>query len=273
MDQTTNQEHPSEEEALAGTLESIGQVLLVLSGKGGVGKSTVAANIAVALAGKGHAVGLLDIDIHGPSIPGMLNLAGSSIFSNDKRMLPVEFTPNLKVMSIGFLTPNDKDAVIWRGPMKYGVIKQFLTDVDWGALDYLVVDSPPGTGDEPLSIAQMVVPKARAVVVTTPQKVSLDAVGRCVTFCRKLDLPVAGIIENMSGFECPHCGQHIDLFDSGGGETLAKEMDVPFLGKIPIDIEIVKGGDTGEPIVLKNREGNTARIFNTITGSVVGYDI
>jgi len=272
MDQTTDQERRGEEQALAVTLESIGRVLLVLSGKGGVGKSTVAANIAVALAGKGYAVGLLDIDIHGPSIPGMLNLAGSNIFTNDTRMLPVEFAQNLKVMSIGFLTPNDRDAVIWRGPMKYGVIKQFLAEVDWGALDYLVVDSPPGTGDEPLSIAQMVASKARAVVVTTPQKVSLDDVGRCVTFCRKLDLPIAGIIENMSGFECPHCGQRVDLFDSGGGETLAKEMNVPFLGKIPIDPEIVGGGDTGEPIVLKNRNGNTARIFNTITGSVVDHD-
>ena len=179
-------------------------------------------------------------------------------------MLPVEFTPNLSVMSIGFLMSNRGDAVIWRGPLKYRIIKQFITDVDWGELEYLVVDSPPGTGDEPLSIAQMTSKKAVAVIVTTPQRISIDDVRKCVNFCRKLEVPIKGIIENMSGFVCTNCGETVHIFDTGGGELLSKEQNIPFLGKIPIEPALVQSCDTGKPFVDSYRETKTAQIFNDI---------
>ena len=222
--------------------------LLVLSGKGGVGKSTVAANLAVSLARAGKKVGLLDIDVHGPSIPGLLGLQGRQILGSEEGMLPVRLTDNLAVMSIGFLVRGRAEPVIWRGPMKYGVIRQFLKDVVWGELDYLVVDSPPGTGDEPLSVAQLIGSGSGAVIVTTPQDVAIADVRRCVSFCNRLSVPVIGIVENMSGYVCPSCGESTDIFRTGGGEALAKEMDVPFLGKIPIDPQIVISGDTGTPL-------------------------
>jgi len=175
-------------------------------------------------------------------------------------------------MSIGFLLRNQGDAVIWRGPLKYSVIKQFITDVDWGELDYLVVDSPPGTGDEPLTIAQMTAKKAVAVIVTTPQRVSIDDVRKCVNFCRKLELPVAGIIENMSGFVCPSCGERIDIFDSGGGESLAKEMAIPFLGRIPIDPDIVNACDRGGPYVLMNKESETTKAFLSVIEPILSME-
>jgi Mrp family chromosome partitioning ATPase len=198
----------------------MGQVrkkLVVLSGKGGVGKSTVAANLAAALSQAGHAVGLLDVDIHGPSIPKLFALDGRGLETESQQIIPVKVAPGLSVMSIGFLLGSSTDAVIWRGPLKYSIIRQFLCDVAWGSLDYLVVDCPPGTGDEPLSVAQLVGRPADAVIVTTPQELAIADVRRCVTFCEKVELPVAGIIENMSGYVCPSCGACADLFGSGGG--------------------------------------------------------
>jgi len=272
MEDTQIEEQKREAEALEKSLASIKRVVLVLSGKGGVGKSTVAVNLAAEMARKGKRVGLLDIDIHGPSIPSMLGLENMPIPYNDSLMLPVEFTANLSVMSIGFLLKDKGDAVIWRGPLKNSIIKQFLSEVDWGPLDFLVVDSPPGTGDEPLSIAQLTAKKATAVIVTTPQRVSIDDVRKCVTFCRKVELPIAGIIENMSGFVCPKCGEVIPIFDSGGGEALAGEMQIPFLGRLPIDPAIVSACDFGAPFVSARKETETAQAFRSIVEPIIALE-
>jgi Mrp family chromosome partitioning ATPase/predicted Fe-Mo cluster-binding NifX family protein len=234
------------ERRLADSLARIRHTVLVLSGKGGVGKSTVAVNLASALALAGRRVGLLDIDIHGPSIPTMLGLTKAVPAMSDEGIVPLEIG-SLKVMSIAFLLHEPDQAVIWRGPMKMGVIRQFLSDVAWGDLDYLVVDAPPGTGDEPLSICQLIGHADGAVIVTTPQEVALTAVRRSINFCRQLAMPVLGVIENMSGFACPHCGTVTDVFQAGGGERMAAALDVPFLGRIPLDPAIAAAGDAGRP--------------------------
>jgi Mrp family chromosome partitioning ATPase len=249
---------------LESRLDLIRHKLLVLSGKGGVGKSTVAANLAVALAGAGERVGLLDIDVHGPSIPKLLGLERGRIESSDDGMLPVQMTDSLSVMSIGFMLPGSADPVIWRGPMKYGVIRQFLRDVSWGKLDYLVVDSPPGTGDEPLSIAQLVGAGAAAVIVTTPQDLAVADVRRCISFCRKLSLPILGIVENMSTYICPRCGDRADLFGSGGGKALARETGLALLGEIPIDPGILTSGERGRPFASADPAGPGAKAFADI---------
>jgi ATP-binding protein involved in chromosome partitioning len=246
----------------------IGMKLLVMSGKGGVGKSTVAANLAASLALMGKSVGLLDVDIHGPSIPKLMGLENERLVTHGQEIVPIEIGPNLKVMSIGFLLESPTDAVIWRGPMKYGVIQQFLKDVEWGQLDYLVIDAPPGTGDEPLSVAQLVGQPAGAILVTTPQDLAVADVRRSVSFCEKVSLPVVGIIENMSGLVCPHCHKMIPLFKTGGGEALAHEMNVPFLGSIPIDPEIVECGDNGTPYAHRFAESPAAKSFATIVDRI-----
>jgi Mrp family chromosome partitioning ATPase len=261
-----------EEQRLRERMQQVRQKLIVLSGKGGVGKSTVAANLAVALARQGRRVGLLDVDIHGPSIPKLMGLEGRSLGSDGSQILPVELNERLAVMSIGFLVGSTADAVIWRGPLKHNVIRQFLADVAWGALDYLVVDSPPGTGDEPLSVAQLVGQRAGAVIVTTPQELAVADVRRCVTFCEKASLPVIGIVENMSGFVCPRCGYSVDLFGRGGGEALAREMRVRFLGRIPIDPEVVSSGDSGKPFVESPVQSPAAKAFAGIVGLIAGAD-
>ncbi len=233
---------------LAARLCRIRHKVIVLSGKGGVGKSTVAVNLATALMLSGKRVGLLDVDIHGPSIPTMLGLEHERIGGHLDGLLPVELG-DLKVMSLGFLLRNQDDAVIWRGPMKMQVIMQFLKDVDWGDLDYLVIDSPPGTGDEPLSVCQLIGRMDGAVVVTTPQKVAAVDVRKSITFCRQLDVPVLGVVENMSGFACPHCGEVTQILSTDGGRRLAESMGVPFLGSIPIDPTVAASGDAGRPCV------------------------
>jgi ATP-binding protein involved in chromosome partitioning len=234
-----------ERQAIQRRLCRIRHKVIVLSGKGGVGKSTVAVNLAAALSLGGRRVGLLDIDIHGPSVPKMLHLEGARLELEDESILPMEIG-DLKVMSIGFLLRREEDAVIWRGPMKYGVIKQFLKDVEWGDLDVLVVDCPPGTGDEPLSIAQLLPDADGAVVVTTPQDVALTDVRKSIGFCRSVGLPVMGVVENMSGFTCPKCGEVVAIFKTDGGERMAREMDVPFLGRIPLDPAFVEACDAGQ---------------------------
>jgi Mrp family chromosome partitioning ATPase len=247
----------------------IGMKLLVMSGKGGVGNSTVAANLAISLALKGKTVGLLDVDIHGPSIPKLMGLEDERLVAHGNELVPIEIGGNLKVMSIAFLLSSPKDAVIWRGPMKYGVIRQFLKDVEWGSLDYLVIDAPPGTGDEPLSVAQLIGQPAGAVLVTTPQELAIADVRRSVSFCEQLKLPVMGIVENMSGLVCPHCQGEIPLFKSGGGESLAKEMAVPFLGRIPIDPQIVQCGDAGDPYIHRFAESTAAKAMAAIVDRIV----
>jgi len=255
--------------------ERLGRIrhkILVLSGKGGVGKSTVAVNLAVALAQAGRRVGLLDVDIHGPSIPKMLKLeeAGVEVIC-DGVLKPVE-TAGLKVMSIGFLLRHRDDAVIWRGPMKMGVIKQFLKDVEWGDLDYLVIDSPPGTGDEPLSVCQLVEDADGAVIVTTPQEVATVDVRRSISFCRQLSLPVLGVVENMSGFVCPSCGTVTEIFKTGGGERLAAETHVPFLGRIPLDPSVGAAGDDGTPFMAHQSGTATARAFARAVAPILALD-
>jgi len=242
-------------------MASIKHKILVLSGKGGVGKSTVAVNLAVSLALAGNPTGLLDIDIHGPSVPKILSLESEGVTPGREGMLPVQMGENLKVMSIGFLLPSGDDAVIWRGPRKYHAIKQFLKDVQWGNLNFLIVDSPPGTGDEPLAIAQLLENADGAIVVTTPQDVALADVRRGITFCRNVNLPVLGVVENMSGFVCPKCGERTDIFRSGGGEKMASEMKVPFLGRIPIDPRIVEACDSGQPYIQQFANSATAQCF------------
>jgi len=272
IDENKREQMQAEQEQIRQRIKQIKHQILILSGKGGVGKSTVAVNLAVSLALAGKKVGLLDIDIHGPSIPKILNLEGKAIQAAGDVILPVETLENLKVMSIGFLLRGSSDAVIWRGPMKYQMIKQFLKDVQWGNLDFLIVDSPPGTGDEPLSVVQLLENADGAIIVTTPQEVALSDVRKCITFCHNLRLPILGVLENMSGFVCPKCGQKTDVFKSGGGEIMANEMHVRFLGRIPIDPQIVQACDSGRPFVYHYNQSRTAKAFEKILDPVLGLD-
>jgi Mrp family chromosome partitioning ATPase/predicted Fe-Mo cluster-binding NifX family protein len=246
------------------TLGRIKHKIVVMSGKGGVGKSTVATNIAVALSQAGKRVGLLDVDVHGPSVPRLLSLEGQQPHIGSEVIEPISWSRNLWVMSLGFMLPSKEDAVIWRGPVKMGLIKQFVQDVAWGDLDYLIVDCPPGTGDEPLSTLQTLGQDAHAVVVTTPQGVAVDDVRRSVSFVRQLGNPLVGIVENMSGFACPDCGAVHNIFNSGGGEELAKEMGTKFLGRIPIDPEVARSGDEGFPLVKVDHDSATAQAMNAV---------
>ncbi|MBN1392825.1 MAG: Mrp/NBP35 family ATP-binding protein [Sedimentisphaerales bacterium] len=250
-------------------MNKIAHKFLVLSGKGGVGKSTVAVNLAAWLSMQGKNVGLLDIDIHGPSIPKLLNLNNKGLQADGNKIKPVVYSDTLKIMSVGFLLPDESDAVIWRGPMKHNVIKQFVTDVSWGNLDYLVVDCPPGTGDEPLSIVQLLGNADGAVIVTTPQQLSVIDVKKCITFCRQLNLPVLGVIENMSGFVCPHCNHRIDIFKEGGGKQMAEDFNVPFLGAIPIDSALVSACDSGKPLISFDSQSPTAQILTAVFESLL----
>ncbi len=257
---------------LADSLTRIENTLMILSGKGGVGKSTVAVNLAVALAAADREVGLLDIDIHGPSVPTLLQLEGvSASQKSDRGLVPVRYNDRLKVMSIEFVVKDQVDeAVIWRGPMKHQMIKQFIAEVDWGQLDFLIVDAPPGTGDEPLSICQMAPPRSQAIIVTTPQKVALKDVKKSIRFCKSLEMPIFGVIENMSGFVCPDCGARHDLFKRGGGEKLARETGFRFLGRIPIDPRLVTASDEGKPFVLEYPTSPTSAAFDEIIAPILG---
>ncbi|MGI6294917.1 MAG: iron-sulfur cluster carrier protein MrpORP [Armatimonadota bacterium] len=249
------------------TLKRIKHKIVVLSGKGGVGKSTVAVNLAVSLGLAGNKVGLLDVDIHGPSVPKMLHLEDHKLESNGRKLIPAEMG-NIKVMSIGFMLQGADDAIIWRGPMKAGVIKQFVEEVEWGDLDYLVVDCPPGTGDEPLSVIQTLQNADGAVVVTTPQDVALADVAKSIQFCQQLNLKVLGVVENMSGFACPHCGETVDIFKSGGGEKMAERMGVPFLGSVPLDPVVVTAGDSGTPYIYNYSNSAAAKAFEPIVAGL-----
>ncbi|MGQ9672261.1 MAG: P-loop NTPase [Candidatus Aminicenantales bacterium] len=256
-----------DEAKISQTLARIKNRLIVLSGKGGVGKSTVAANLALALAMRDSKVGLLDVDIHGPNLAKMLGVEEKRLDISPNGIKAVEVNGNLRLVSMAFLLEDPDLPVIWRGPMKMKVIQQFLGDVDWGELDWLIVDSPPGTGDEPLSVAQLI-PATGAIIVTTPQEVSLMDSRKAVVFARKLNLKIYGIIENMSGLICPHCGKKIDLFKEGGGLRAALELGVLFLGKIPIDPSIVDSGDDGQPIVLSHPDSQASRAFMGIVEKI-----
>lgn len=221
-------------------------------------------------------MGILDVDIHGPSVPKLLHLDGQQLAIRDEAMLPVALgcgAGKLAVMSIGFLLRERDDAVIWRGPRKFAIIKQFLKDVEWGELDYLVVDSPPGTGDEPLAVAQLIENADGAVVVTTPQEVAVQDVRRCVVFCRKVKVPVLGVVENMSGFTCPKCGDIYRIFGADGGRKMAEEMQVPYLGEIPIEPEVVDSGDSGTPMVQQRPHSETAKAFGRMVRTLLAAEI
>jgi ATP-binding protein involved in chromosome partitioning len=260
---------PRQEPDLGENIRNVHHKILVMSNKGGVGKSTVAVNLALGLVHKGMRVGLLDVDVHGPSIPKMLGLEEMAMVGNADKIQPVLYAFNLKVVSMAFVLKDKESPVIWRGPLKMGAIKQFLAEVDWGELDYLIIDSPPGTGDEPLSIAQLIKDIDGVIIVTTPQEVALLDSRKAVNFARQLNVPVLGIVENMSGFVCPHCGKSTDLFKTGGGQKAAKEMNVPFLGKIPIEPEIVTFGDEGKPFVWDRKESSAAQAFAEMVEQIV----
>jgi len=231
------------------TLEHIRYKLFVMSGKGGVGKSSISVNIAAALAARGYKVGLMDVDIHGPSVPRLLGLTGQLETDRGKLIKPKAYNDNLHVVSMDSLLLDPDQAVLWRGPMKTSAIRQFISDVQWGDLDFLVVDSPPGTGDEPMTVLKLI-PEALAVVVTTPQEVSLADVRKAINFLQYAQANILGVVENMSGLACPHCGKEIDLFKKGGGKDLAEQYGLEFLGAIPLDPATVVAGDLGTPVVL-----------------------
>jgi Mrp family chromosome partitioning ATPase len=258
-----------EEAKISRALARIKNRILVFSGKGGVGKSTVAANLALALSLRGQKVGALDVDIHGPNLAKMLGVEDKKMDVSAAGITPVPVNENLRLVSMSFLLQDPDVPVIWRGPMKMKVIQQFLGDVDWGDLDWLIIDSPPGTGDEPLSVAQLI-PATGAVIVTTPQEVSVLDSRKAVVFAMKLDLKVLGIIENMSGLTCPHCGRRIDLFKVGGGEVAAADLGVPFLGRIPIDPQIVVSGDEGKPFADIGKDSEASLAFGEIVEKIVG---
>jgi Mrp family chromosome partitioning ATPase len=263
-----NKEQQINDEKVRKNLNKIQHKILVLSGKGGVGKSTVAANLAVALSDKGFDVGILDIDMHGPSIPKMLGVENQKPVVDDSDIEPVHYSPNLKLMSMGFLLDNNDNPVIWRGPLKMAAIKQLIADVNWGDLNYLIVDIPPGTGDEPLSIIQLIPGCDGAIVVTTPQDVALVSVRKSINFVKKMNIPVIGIIENMSGFTCPHCEKSVDIFKSGGGEKAAHDFNVPFLGTVPLDARVVERGDSGMPFMVNNPGSDTVKVFEKIVENI-----
>lgn len=257
-----------EDEAIKLSLSKIKHKIFVLSGKGGVGKSSVSANLAASLSKKGYKTGLMDVDVHGPSIAQMLGLTGLLDISESKLLIPKQINGNLKVVSVQALMQDKDQAIIWRGPAKTGMIRQFVSSVDWGELDFLIIDAPPGTGDEPLTVVQTI-PEALGIIVTTPQEVALADIRKSISFCKTVHLKTLGIIENMAGFKCPHCNEPIDLFSSGGGERTAKAQGLTFLGSIPFDTDVVISGDSGVPIMLQDKETRFSKGFDTIVEKII----
>lgn len=258
-----------QDNAITRSLGKIKNKILVMSGKGGVGKSTVSVNLALSLAQQGYQVGLMDVDIHGPDVVRMLNLQGTlePPSAPDALVPPLRYNDNLKVVSLEYMMRDRDEAIIWRGPLKIQAIRQFIADMDWGELDYLVIDAPPGTGDEPLTVAQTI-PLVKAIVVTTPQKVALADVRKSISFCRSVDVEIVGVIENMSGFVCPHCNETVDIFKSGGGEEVAREFDLPFLGRVPMDPKVVAAGDDGVPYLSTATDSPAVQAFSDIVAAV-----
>ncbi len=258
-----------QENAITRSLGKIKNKILVMSGKGGVGKSTVSVNLALGLANKGHKVGLMDVDLHGPDVVRMLDLKGMVAPPENPEDLvpPLLYNDKLKVVSLEYMMQDRDEAIIWRGPLKIQAIRQFVSDMDWGELDYLIIDAPPGTGDEPLSVAQTI-PNVKAVVVTTPQKVALADVRKSINFCKTLQMDVVGVVENMSGFVCPHCNEQVDIFKNGGGEEIAREFELPFLGRIPMDPRVVVAGDDGKPYLSSSEESPATKAFGEIVTAV-----
>jgi len=267
--ENTKVDQAEQDARLKTNMSRIKNKIIVMSGKGGVGKTTVAVNIAHALAVSGLKVGILDTDLHGPNIAKMLGIEKKVLFGIDSGITPVEVMPNLSAVSLALTGYDPDQPVIWRDPLKMGVIKQFLSDVIWGDLDYLIIDSPPGTGDEPLSACQLIEDVTGAVIVTTPQDVAVLDARKTVLFAKQLNIPVLGVIENMSGFVCPHCKKAIDLFKTGGGENAARELKVPFLGRIPIEPEMVISGDEGRPYISRGRKTEAAAAIGDIIQKII----
>jgi len=242
-----------QDELIKSTLARIRYKLFVMSGKGGVGKSSVAVNIAAALSTMGYRVGILDVDIHGPSVPGLLGIKGQLDVDRGRIIRPKQYAENLSVVSMESLLKDPDQAVLWRGPMKTSAIRQFVADVSWGDLDFLVIDSPPGTGDEHMTVLKTI-PDALCVIVTTPQEVSLADVRKAVNFLQYAKAGILGVVENMSGLICPHCREEIELFKKGGGRELAERYGLPFLGAIPLDPATVVASDLGKPVVMLSEE-------------------
>ena len=253
----------AQEKALKGSLAKIKQKLIVMSGKGGVGKTSTSVNLAIALASKGYQVGLMDVDLHGPDVPRMLGLAGVLDLNESRKLVPAAFSENLHAVSVESLTPSKDDAIIWRGPLKFSAIRQFISEVAWGDLDFLLIDSPPGTGDEPLTVAQTI-PDAKAVIVTTPQEISLADVRKSISFCRTVKMEIVGIVENMAGYICPHCNEASDPFGKGGGEKTAKIMDLTFLGRVPFDPRMVACADAGQSYQSKYADSPVTQAYGEI---------
>jgi len=269
MDEAKKKANPQAEQdaAVNSSLARIKNKIMVMSGKGGVGKTSTSVNLSIALANKGFKVGIMDVDLHGPDVPRMLGLEGMLGLSKNKKLEPMRSIKNLKAVSIESLTSSKDDAIIWRGPIKYSAIKQFIGDVEWGDLDFLVIDSPPGTGDEPLTIAQTIT-DAKAVIITTPQEVSLADVRKSISFCKTVKMEIFGLVENMSGFECPHCHENVDIFGSGGGERTATEAGIRFLGKVPFDQKVVACGDSGTSIQEKYADSPVSKAITDIADKV-----
>ena len=259
-----------EQEKLRDAMGKIKHKIAIISGKGGVGKSTVTVNLAAAFALMGKSVGVLDADIHGPSVPRLLGLEGQQVKVAPSGVFPVDGPLGMKVMSIDFFLP-EQAPTIWRGPLKMRAIRQFLADVDWGELDFLFIDLPPGTGDEPLSIAQLLPDIDGVVIVTMPSELSSSIVKKAITFAERLNMPIIGVVENMSGFICPHCGEKTEIFQSGGGKKMAQEMDVAFLGSIPIDPKVGVDSDKGTPFVVSHKDSAAAKAFMEIVKNVDEY--
>lgn len=261
-------EYLEQEKRLKEKMAKVKYALIVMSGKGGVGKTSVAVNLAYALSLAGKNVGILDVDIHGPNIAKMLGIEKHSLYGFEFGIQPVEVSKNLKAVSVALTGYDSDQPIIWRGPMKAAIIRQFLADVNWGELDYLIIDSPPGTGDEPLSACQLIPNVSGAIIVTTPQDVAVLDARKTIQFAKELKIPIVGIIENMSGFTCPHCRSEIDIFKRGGGEKAAGEFKVPFLGRVPFQPEFVEYADKGTPFVSFQEKSKSAQAFMNIVDKI-----
>lgn len=269
MPKNHQQMQAEQDRAVNESLKKIKNKILVMSGKGGVGKTSTSVNLSVALAGRGYKVGIMDVDLHGPDVPRMLGLNGTPQVNENNKLSPISYSENLKAISIESFTPNKDDAIIWRGPLKFSAIKQFIGDIDWGNLDFLIIDAPPGTGDEPLTVAQTI-SDAKAIIVTTPQEVALADVRKSINFCKTVKMEVFGLIENMSGFSCPHCGEMVELFGSGGGERTSLQMGVRFLGKIPFDPQMVTCGDSGACFQESHQDSAVTKAFSDVAEAMSG---
>ncbi len=263
-------ERAEQDRMIEANLARVGRKILVMSGKGGVGKSTVASYIALLLSARDHKVGLLDVDLHGPTIPHLMNVQGGLDMPEKGVVRPYRFSEKLGVVSLEMVMGDKDSAVIWRGPLKISAIRQFISDIEWGDLDFLIVDSPPGTGDEPLTVAQTI-PDAEALIVTTPQEVSLADVRKSINFCRQVNMKIIGVVENMDGFVCPHCGEKVPVFGSGGGRRMAAQMEVPLIGEIPLDSQMVEVGDSGRlDALMEKGDLEINKVYKKIVDRIAG---